>query len=81
MSEKTKGDRLKETIRLLKELERVGITATEPGYTEIKEMMTQWVKDGVKNARSIELVKYNRVADVALPSRADKAASINLRVV
>lgn len=81
MGEKTKGDRLKETIRLLKELERLGIRDTDLAYLEIKEMMTQWVKDGVKTARSIEMVKYGRIADVALPATEDKAASINLRSV
>ena len=81
MGEKTKGDRLKETIRLLKELERLGIRGTDLAYLEIKEMMTQWVKDGLKATRSIEMVKYGRIADVALPATEDKAASINLRSV
>ena len=81
MGEKTKADRLKEAVRLLKELERVGIRDTEPAYNEIKEMMTKWVKDGVAAAASIELVKFPRIADVALPATDNKAASINLRVV
>jgi len=81
MGEKTMADRLKETIRLLKELERVGIRETEPAYNEIKEMMSKWVKDGVAAAASIELVKFPRIADVSLPATDNKAASINLRVV
>jgi hypothetical protein len=79
--EKTKGDRLKETVRLLKELQRVGIWVNDPGYKEIQRLMTVWVNDGVALTTVVELVKYGRQADLALPSKADRAASINLRVV
>jgi hypothetical protein len=79
--DKCKADRLKETIRLLKELERVGITKYHVGYNEIKALMTKWVQDGEKAAAEIELPRQGRVADVSLPKRADRAASINLRVV
>jgi len=81
MTEKTKADRLKETVRLLKELQRVGIRTNDPGYKEIQRLMTVWVNDGVALATVVELVKYGRQADLALPSKASSAASINLRVV
>lgn len=79
--EKTKGDRLKETVRLLKELQRVGIRVNDPGYKEIQRLMTVWVNDGVALTTVVELVKYGRQADLSLPTKADRAASINLRVV
>jgi len=81
MTEKTKADRLKETVRLLKELQRVGIRTNDPGYKEIQRLMTAWVNDGVALATVVELVKYGRQADLALPSKASSAASVNLRVV
>jgi hypothetical protein len=81
MSEKTKGDRLKETIRLLKELDRVGIRDLHQGYNEIKAMMTKWVNDGEAAEDTIDLPRHGRVADVKLPKMDDKAASINLRVL
>lgn len=78
--EKTKGDRLKETVRLLKELQRVGIRVNDPGYKEIQRLMTAWVNDGVALTTVVELVKYGRQADLFLPTKADRAASVNLRV-
>lgn len=78
-AEKTKGDRLKETVRLLKELQRVGISTLNPGYKEIQRLMTEWVKDGVAVTTVVELVRYGRQADITLPTRADRAAAINLR--
>ena len=79
--EKTKADRLKETLRLLKELQRVGIRTNDPGYKEIQRQMTAWVNDGVAQTTVVELYRYGRQADLYLPSTADRAASINLRVV
>jgi hypothetical protein len=81
MAEKTKGDRLKETLRLLNELQRVGIRKTDSGYREIQRLMTAWVNDGVALSTMVELYRYGRQADLSLPSKADRAASINLRVV
>jgi len=79
--EKIKGDRLKETLRLLKELQRVGIRVNDSGYKEIQRLMTAWVNDGVALTTVVELYRYGRQADLYLPSKADRAASINLRVV
>jgi hypothetical protein len=81
MAEKTKGDRLKETVRLLNELQRVGIRKTDSGYREIQRLMTAWVNDGVALSTMVELYRYGRQADLYLPSKADRAASINLRVI
>jgi hypothetical protein len=81
MPEKTKADRLKETIRLLKELQRVGISDNAFGYDEIKRIMTQWVNDGVKVNTTVELPRHGRQAVLTLPNMDNKAAGINLRVV
>jgi hypothetical protein len=80
-ADKSKADRLKETIRLLKELQRVGFHETDPGYMEIKRIMTQWVNDGEKVSAVVCFIRHGRDAHVELPKRADKAASINLKVV
>ena len=81
MEEKTKADRLKETVRLLNELQRVGIRKTDSGYKEIQRLMTAWVNDGVTQTTMVELYKYGRQADLFLPNKANRAASINLRVI
>jgi hypothetical protein len=81
MPDKCKADRLKETIRLLKELERVGLSEAVLGYSEIKRVMTQWVMDGEKNYVEVDIPKMNRIAQVSMPKEDDKAASILLKVV
>ena len=79
--EKTKEERLKETIRLLHALQKNGLSKIDFGYLEIKDMMTKWVTDGEAADAKIDLFKQNRVAGVSLPKRGDRAATINLKVV
>ena len=81
MVQKSKADRLKETIRLLNELKRVGITEASSGYSEIKDIMSQWVTDGIKKTATVELFRHGRKAEISLPDRADRAANIALKVV
>jgi hypothetical protein len=81
LPQKTKADRLKETIRLLKELQRVGFHSTDPGYVDIQAHMTKWVNDGEAFKTTVPFMRHGRDAELDLPSRADKAASINLKVV
>ena len=43
---KPKEERLKETITILKKLKEIGIPSDHHFYNEIKERMSDWVKDG-----------------------------------
>ena len=81
MPDKTKADRVKETIRLLKELERVGLSEAVLGYSEIKRVMSKWVVDGEQAYAEINIPKMNRIAQVTMPKGDDKAAAILLKVV
>lgn len=72
---------MKETIRLLKALQSHGYTEKDGGYRIIKEMMTKWVADGEAADAKIDFFKQNRIAEVSLPKRGNKAATINLKVV
>ncbi len=76
---KSKEDRLKETITILKKLKEVGIVETEPGYQEVKRLMSKWVHDGESASYKVEFPRYGRRADLVLPARADRAATINLK--
>ena len=80
-ADKSKVDRLKETIRLLKELGRIGYSELDIGYNEVKKLMTEWVGDGEKRDAEIDFPKQNRIAIVSLPKREDKAATIRMKVV
>ena len=44
--EKTKFDRVKETVHLLKQLQANGISDTNGAYMDTKEALDQWIKTG-----------------------------------
>jgi hypothetical protein len=81
MPDKSKEDRVKETIRLLKELGRVGFNQLDKGYNEVKDVMRKWVEDGEAIETEVEFPRYNRVAKVSLPKEDDRAAGIALKAV
>jgi|LauGreDrversion4_2_1035121.scaffolds.fasta_scaffold593470_2 hypothetical protein len=79
--EKTKFDRVKETIRLLKALQGAGISDSNGGYEEIKEKLDLWIETGEAAEYEIPLRTYRRKAILTLPKTADRAAEIILRAV
>jgi len=79
--EKSKADRLKETIHLLKQLGNLGYTKITPGFSEIEATLKQWVADGEKCDKDIDMFKHNRIAELRLPKFANKAATLKLRVI
>jgi len=81
LEEKSKADRLKETIHLLKQLGSMGYTDLTPGFLEIKTTLKQWVQDGEKCDKDIDIFKENRIAELRLPKFAHRAATLKLRVI
>jgi len=81
LEEKSKADRLKETIHLLRQLGNLGYTDLTPGFSEIQATLKQWVQDGEKCDKDIDMFKNNRIAELRLPKFADKAATLKLRVI
>ena len=80
-ADKTKAERLKETIRLLQKLQEIGFSEMDTGYMEIKAILSQWVADGEKIVATVEFPRHGRRAEIELPRRADKAAGIVLKAV
>jgi hypothetical protein len=76
---KAKEERLKETITILKKLQEVGIADTDPGYTESKRLMSKWIHDGEAATHRVEFPRHGRTAELVLPWRADRAASLHLK--
>jgi hypothetical protein len=76
---KTKAERVKETVRLVKELQRVGFKPADPGYKELYAVLTKWVEDGESAFAEIPFMRHGRDAEVNLPKWADKAATIRLK--
>jgi hypothetical protein len=81
MAPKTKFDRVKETVRLLKELQNHGISDSNDGYMQIKKCMDEWIYTGVKAEHEIHLRTYKRVAIITLPDTDSKAAEIVLKAI
>lgn len=80
---KTKEERLKETLHILRKLDDVGAGPDKggQGYIELKERLTQWVTSGEPWAGKIRFSTVNRIADCILPGKSSAVASVNLRIV
>jgi hypothetical protein len=80
---KTKAERLKETLQILKKLEEVGAGPDKggQGYVEIKERLSEWVKNGEAWAGKIRFPSIGRIADCIFPGKSTSVASVNLRII
>jgi hypothetical protein len=76
---KPKEDRVKESITILNKLKELGIKDIEPGYQRVKELMSEWVKTGESVTETVEFPYFGRKADLVLPKRADRTASLLLK--
>ena len=77
--EKTKYDRVKETVSLLKGLLNNGISDTNDAYSQTKAHLDEWIKTGEAATHVIEMRTYKRTAYLTLPRTADKAAEMVLK--
>lgn len=75
---KEKGERLKETITLLKKLPEVGIPTSTYIYEKVKTLMTTWVSDGPAVSERLDFGTH--WGDLNLPVKKDKVASLDLKV-
>jgi len=78
--EKTKFDRVKETVHLLKQLQANGISETNSAYMDTKEALDAWIKTGEAADHVIQFRTYGRVGHLTLPKTADRAAEMVLKV-
>ena len=76
MDVKTKGERLNETITLLKKLPEVGVPTSSYVYEQVKQQMTLWVSDG--SAFDDRFDFGTHWGDLKLPVKTGRVASLNL---
>ncbi len=76
---KPKEDRVKESIEILKKLRDLGVTEREPGYILTKQKFSEWVSNGEAWSGDIEFPMLQRKAEIVLPARADRVASLLLK--
>ena len=79
--EKTKQERLGETIHLLTQLQTNGVRSNSLGYLSLKQRLTAWVESGVPEDFTVPFREYGREAVVSLPRYNNRAAGINFNVV
>jgi hypothetical protein len=78
MSTKPKGERLKETITLLKKLPQVGVPVESYAYSQVQDLMTVWVKDG---PAAFEIIDFDtHWGELTLPIKEGKVSTLELKL-
>jgi hypothetical protein len=75
---KTKAERVKEAVQILKKFVEVGIRQTDPGYRQTKQYLDEWIKTGESRTYKYELMRYARKVELILPSREGIAPTCHL---
>jgi hypothetical protein len=79
LKEKTKGDRVKETITILRKLMEFGIMDHTDAYLKTKEYLDEWIQTGEEAQHLIDFSKVKRTGILTLPKYENKAAELILR--
>jgi hypothetical protein len=79
-SEKSKEDRLSETMNLLRQLQENGVKKNSLSFLDLQKKMGEWVQTGGSADYVVSFPEYGREAIVSLPRYDNKAATINFKV-
>jgi hypothetical protein len=75
---KSKGERLKETITLLKKLPEVGVARESYPYSQVQDLMTEWVNGGGYKKEVIDFESHT--GTLTLPIVEGNVSSLDLKV-
>ena len=75
---KSKGERLKETITLLKKLPEVGVARESYPYSQVQDLMTEWVNGGGYKREIIDFDSH--IGTLTLPTVEGQVSSLDLKV-
>ena len=75
---KSKAERLKETITLLKKLPEVVIARESWAYSQVQDLMTAWVNGGPAVTEKIDFESH--WGTLVLPVKEGKVSSLDLKV-
>ena len=75
---KSKAERLKETITLLKKLPDVGIARESWAYSQVQDLMTVWVNGGPAVTEKIDFESH--WGTLVLPVKEGKVSSLDMKV-
>ena len=77
--QKTKGDRVKEAVTLLKKLQEIGIYPEDLGYKQTKTAIDAWISDGAEATEKIEFMRHGRIGHLTLPYHSGNTLSFVLK--
>jgi len=77
---KSKMDRVKEGVSILKQLRDNGVKENSVGFIELKTKINEWVSNEESWEGSIDFLEYGRVAEVELPRYNNKAAGMSFKM-
>lgn len=77
---KTKEERVKETMNILKKLIELGVSKTDSSFIELKQRMSEWVETGYPWNGKIKFRSYRRLAIINLPETNRAAATVEFNV-
>jgi len=75
---KSKQDRVKESITILKKLKELGIPNNEPGYYQTKRQLDEWIAGGDQWDGRIDFPRFQRRAELVLPVRPDRVVEMTI---
>ena len=73
---KTTASRVKESIELINKFKELGVSESEPGLVQMRQQMNEWIRGGAAWSGRIEFPRYDRYAEIVLPDRDGKVASV-----
>jgi hypothetical protein len=74
---KSKAERVKETITLLKKLPDVGIPRESYAYSQVQDLMTVWINGGPAVTEKIDFESH--WGTLVLPVKEGKVSSLDLK--
>ena len=77
MQVKDKAERLKETITLLKKLPEVGVARESYAYSQVQDLMTEWINGGGYKKEVIDFESH--VGILTLPIVEGRVSSLDLK--
>jgi hypothetical protein len=77
---KSKLERVREAVEILKQLKEVGIHDTDPGFLETKSQLDQWIVDGEPRTTKVPFPRFGRVGHMTLPRLEGRPASYVLKL-
>lgn len=84
MALKTKSDRLKESITLLKKIADLppefGMNHSDNAYIQIRSAISEWTNTGIPCTLQIPMYRQGRIAELSLPSNGG-TATLALKVL